>query len=104
MPLPTVPAPEHCRPSLPVSAACRLQAHDGRRPWRHGPVFPIKDDNPTRDFPFVTVSLIVLNVVIFFAQQLLGDRFTYNFAMIPGIVTHHPWEANEFVVARGLVV
>jgi membrane associated rhomboid family serine protease len=29
-------------------------------------IFPFKDDNPTRTFPFITIIIIVLNVFIFF--------------------------------------
>jgi membrane associated rhomboid family serine protease len=67
-------------------------------------VFPIKDDNPTRTFPLVTIILIALNVVIFLAQTFLGDRFTYAFAMIPANVTHHPWDANVIQVSRGVLL
>jgi membrane associated rhomboid family serine protease len=35
-------------------------------------VFPLKDDIPSRTFPFVTVGLIVINVLVFFYQVSLG--------------------------------
>jgi membrane associated rhomboid family serine protease len=67
-------------------------------------LFPIKDDNPTRTFPLLTIALIVLNVVIFLAQILLGDRFTYAFAMIPANVTHDPLGVNVVHLAPGVAI
>jgi membrane associated rhomboid family serine protease len=67
-------------------------------------VLPIKDHNPTRSFPTVTVLLIVLNVVVFLAQWLLGDRFTYTFAMIPANVLHNPLDENVVRFPSGVMV
>jgi membrane associated rhomboid family serine protease len=55
-------------------------------------VLPLKDHNPTRSFPVVTVLLIVVNVVIYVAQVLLGDRFTLTFSMVPRLVTQYTFE------------
>ena len=38
-------------------------------------MIPLKDDNPTVSTPFVTISLIVLNIVIFFYEISLGPQF-----------------------------
>jgi len=38
-------------------------------------MIPLRDDNPTVRFPLVTISLIVLNVVIFFYEISLGPQF-----------------------------
>lgn len=53
-------------------------------------VIPLKDYNPTRHFPYVTVVLIALNLVVYFFVQrpassdTLGElRFTYRYAAIP---------------------
>ena len=60
-------------------------------------MLPIKDDIPTRRFPIVTVALIVINVVVFFAfqgAQITGDgaqideRVTIEYAAIPYEITH----------------
>jgi membrane associated rhomboid family serine protease len=55
-------------------------------------VIPLKDDNPTRTVPFVTVSLIILNSVIFFYQiwlpNELGQLITAKFAVIPFEIAH----------------
>ena len=38
-------------------------------------MIPLKDDNPTVSFPLVTISLIVLNIIIFFYEISLGPQF-----------------------------
>ena len=56
-------------------------------------MIPIKDDLPTRTFPFVTIALIAANIVVFFYEASLGPRaealiFTYGaipFNLIYGI-------------------
>ena len=40
-------------------------------------MFPLRDENPTTTTPFVTVALIVANVVVFFLQLSGGlDRLS----------------------------
>ena len=55
-------------------------------------MIPLKDDNPTRTVPFVTVSLIVLNSAIFFYQMFLPaelDRLiTLKYGVIPFEIIH----------------
>lgn len=34
-------------------------------------MIPLKDDNPTRTFPFINIALIVVNVLVFFYQLTL---------------------------------
>ncbi len=49
-------------------------------------VFPISDDNTGRiRTPYVTYTLIALNVLVFVLLQGMGtnDRFTYAFSMVP---------------------
>jgi membrane associated rhomboid family serine protease len=38
-------------------------------------------------FPKVTVSLVVVNVVVFAAQIVIGDRFTVGFSLVPEEIT-----------------
>ena len=49
-------------------------------------MIPYKDDNPTERFPFLTISFIVMNVLVFFAQVInpshLG-RIAYSYGAIP---------------------
>ena len=54
-------------------------------------MFPYKDDNPSSTFPIVTVSIIVLNTVVFMLQMLNGadgKQIVYAYGAIPyNIVT-----------------
>lgn len=64
-------------------------------------ILPISDDNPTRRFPIVTVSLIVANIIIFIYSFLLPSqeaiiKFYNQFAMFPkAIVTGNPVTQNS---------
>jgi membrane associated rhomboid family serine protease len=49
-------------------------------------MIPIKDDIPSRSYPIVNVTLIVLNVIVFFFELSLGDHlesFVRTFGVIP---------------------
>jgi membrane associated rhomboid family serine protease len=53
-------------------------------------MFPLRDDNPTRNVPFLTVSLIILNVLAFlyeFIQPDQGMRVVMQFGFIPAELT-----------------
>lgn len=54
-------------------------------------MFPIKDDNPTTTFPFVTIALIAVNTVVFVYQLTLGpsgaEAFIFRAATIPYEIT-----------------
>jgi len=55
-------------------------------------MIPLKDENPTIKFPFITISLIVLNCIIFLYQLSLGrgiDSLIYRFGLIPFEVVHN---------------
>ena len=57
------------------------------------PMIPLKDDNPTTSFPFVTILLIVGNSAVFLYQTLfLSHResvvFTMQMGVIPFQITH----------------
>ena len=52
---------------------------------------PLKDENPTSRFPIVTVTIVVLNVVVFLLQLLSpeGLQFSiYKMGTIPYEITH----------------
>lgn len=54
-------------------------------------MIPLRDDNPTTLTPVVTVSLIVLNCLIFLYQVSLGpaeERFIFTFAAISADLLH----------------
>ncbi len=51
-------------------------------------MIPLRDENPTRSFPFVTLTLIAINVAVFFYElSLAGDRqieqFFNTFGLVP---------------------
>ena len=49
-------------------------------------MFPYKDDNPTTTFPFVTIGLIGLNILVFLLQLMTdidGKRIVYAYGAIP---------------------
>ena len=50
-------------------------------------MIPLKDKNPTRLVPFVNITIIVINVVVFAFEVSQGDAlesFVRRFAVIPG--------------------
>ncbi len=54
---------------------------------------PLKDDNPTRNFPFVTVSLIIANTLIFLYQFFSSNGLFYYIKLLSLI----PYEITHFV-------
>ena len=55
-------------------------------------MIPIKDDNPSTTFPFITILLILINITVFVYQKWLGPEaqsFVYRFGAIP-------WELTRF--------
>lgn len=58
-------------------------------------MLPIGDDNTNRKrFPIVTITLIVMNIILFAMQVSYGDDFTYQYSVIPRNVTDggsFPW-------------
>jgi len=56
--------------------------------------FPYKDDNPRLSVPFVTYTIIALNLIVFFYQMGLdfvaGQEFTLSFGLIPATFTDLP--------------
>ena len=61
-------------------------------------LLPIHDDNPTRRFPYVTITLILLNVVVFLTEPNLGigngpqvATYFYRWGLVPREILHgHP--------------
>ncbi len=54
-------------------------------------MFPLKDHNPTRRTPVVTIGLIAINVLVFLYEMTLGDslgRFVAAWGAIPYEITH----------------
>ncbi len=49
-------------------------------------MIPLRDINPSRNFPVVNTLLIGINVVVFFLQMSQGnemDRFVYTYGLVP---------------------
>ncbi len=49
-------------------------------------MFPLRDKIPSRSFPFVTIAIIIYNVLVYFYQLSLGQQigdFINNFGIIP---------------------
>lgn len=54
-------------------------------------MIPLKDDIPSRTFPFVTIALIAANAAVFFYELSLGpraERFLFAYGAIPYNLTH----------------
>lgn len=55
-------------------------------------MIPIKDDTPTKTFPYVTIAIIIVNVLVFLYELMLGpfgiEVFIYRTAAIPYEVTN----------------
>ncbi|MBI4169332.1 MAG: rhomboid family intramembrane serine protease [Acidobacteria bacterium] len=71
-------------------------------------MIPLKDDNPTRTFPFVTVLLIAANLALFLWEVLLSagarDELILKLAVIPFEITHlEPGEA-DLVLYNGMTL
>lgn len=55
-------------------------------------MIPIRDQNPSGSFPYVTISIICLNSIIFLFELSLGhqrESFLFQFGIIPAKVTYH---------------
>jgi membrane associated rhomboid family serine protease len=50
-------------------------------------MFPFKDDNPTRHFPFITIALIAINTIIFILQ-ILSPSHPGKIAFAYGAIPH----------------
>jgi membrane associated rhomboid family serine protease len=57
-------------------------------------LIPLKDDNPTRTFPFVTIAVILANVGVFVRVLMLPgpaqQSLVLRLALIPSELTHAP--------------
>ena len=54
-------------------------------------MLPLRDVNPTRQFPIMTVILIAINVLVFIYELILGPQlegFVQSWAIIPYEITH----------------
>lgn len=56
-------------------------------------MIPLKDDNPTRTFPFVTILIIVTNIAVYIYQLTLGQKAETLFILRAGAI---PYEIIRF--------
>jgi len=52
--------------------------------------FPLKDENPTKSFPYMTVIFIAVNICIFIAELLMGSSrgyFVAKYGVVPFEIT-----------------
>jgi membrane associated rhomboid family serine protease len=70
-------------------------------------LIPIKDINPTKRFPIVTVLLLIANVLVFLHQSLLGTKageaFVASFSLVPARL-FHPDALPELAVPAGVTL
>lgn len=75
-------------------------------------LIPLRDDNPYTRFPFVTVTLIVANTLVFFATSFsiagrASGAFVYRYGLVPCNLAGHcpplPGEINTLLAARSPV-
>src|SRR5438094_10072067 len=70
-------------------------------------MIPLRDENPTTLTPVVTVSLIVLNCLVFLYQLSLGpaeERFVLSFAAVPAEWFHPGTVVGDPVVPAAVTV
>jgi membrane associated rhomboid family serine protease len=54
-------------------------------------MIPLRDENPTRTVPFITVAIIIVNALVFFYELQLGaylEGFVRVFGMVPNNLMH----------------
>ncbi|MCB9136558.1 MAG: rhomboid family intramembrane serine protease [Anaerolineales bacterium] len=54
-------------------------------------MIPLRDENPTYHTPYINYILILINILVFIFQVMLGssqDSFVYQFALIPAQFTN----------------
>lgn len=55
-------------------------------------MLPLKDDNPTETVPFITVSIIMINILVYIYQLSLGpefERFIFTMGAVPNKIINH---------------
>ena len=65
-------------------------------------MIPLHDDNPTRTFPYLTIAIIALCVLVYLWQATLGPRggeaVIYSLGVIPAVLLHKVQLNPELVV------
>ncbi len=67
-------------------------------------MIPLKDENPTQTFPFVTISLIVINILVFIYEYTLSQetlKLTIEqFGIVPYYLTHLSYALDPSGIPR----
>ncbi len=64
-------------------------------------LFPLGDDNSQRKItPFVTYTLVAVNILVFI-YQLMDERFTYGYSVVPFEITRGVDLINQAIFVRG---
>ena len=66
-------------------------------------MIPLRDINPTRSIPFVTIALIVTNVLVFLYEQSLDRRAFVDLIATAGLIPHQVTNDVGPAVARDLL-
>lgn len=62
-------------------------------------MIPLRDENPTKTFPFITITIIAINALVFWYELSMGsqlDTVISKFAVIPYNITHNPADPKVF--------
>jgi membrane associated rhomboid family serine protease len=65
-------------------------------------MIPLRDINPTRRFPIITITLIIVNVLIFVYEMTLSDRALYDLIMTAGVIPYQVSHSLGPAVARDM--
>lgn len=68
-------------------------------------MIPLKDENPTRRFPFVTITIIFINIFVFLYELKLGSMLEdkiYQFGLIPYNLIHNLGLGTLFTLVSSL--
>ena len=64
-------------------------------------MIPLKDDNPTRHFPWVTVLFIIANLAVFLFEASLAEEslnaFIIEWGLVPSRLLANPLDARELM-------
>lgn len=66
-------------------------------------MIPLRDINPTRRFPIITVTLIAVNTLVFIYELNLSDRALNELIMTAGVIPYHVTHSFGLPAARDLI-
>ncbi len=64
-------------------------------------MFPLRDSTPSSRFPVVTVSIIILNLLVFYFESGLSElelnALIYHLGLVPAYVQHAPSDLSVYI-------